>query len=138
DRRFDLPREGPDRGVHVALRGLQLHQDRAEALCEVVVDVAREPVTLLENGLAALLDAAALDHLAGVERQRRLTRARLGEHRAPPARAVARGASAMGQLEPAERAAADHQWSDDHAVHAGVRTEIAQGLGQPFVSLAVL
>ena len=42
-----------------ALRGLQLHQDRAEALGEVVVNVARQAIALLEDRLAAFLERAS-------------------------------------------------------------------------------
>ena len=48
----------------LALRRLQLHQDGAEALREVVVNVAREAVALFENRLAPLFGATALDQRA--------------------------------------------------------------------------
>ncbi len=47
-----------------ALRRLQLHEDRGEALRQRVVDVARDAVALLEHGLAALFDVALLEHAA--------------------------------------------------------------------------
>ena len=67
-----------------ALRRLQLHQDRAEALRQRVVDVARDAVALLEHRLAALFEPALIGQPAVVERQRRLPR-RGFEQRAAPA-----------------------------------------------------
>src|SRR5206468_3195616 len=42
--------------AHFSLGGLKLHEDRCKPLCEIVVNVSREPVSLLENRLAPLLD----------------------------------------------------------------------------------
>jgi hypothetical protein len=38
------------------LRCLQLHQDRGKALCQRVVDVTRDPVSFLEDGLPSCLE----------------------------------------------------------------------------------
>ena len=70
------------------LRGLQLHQDRGEPLREVVVNVAGEPIALLEDRLAALLEPASARQAALVQRQRRLPRNRLDQRDAPPAVAL--------------------------------------------------
>ena len=47
---------GGRQAAGLALRRLKLHEDRGKSLREVVVDVAREPVALFEDCLAALLD----------------------------------------------------------------------------------
>ena len=73
---------GHDR--QLAAGALQLHQDRREALCEVVMDVARETIALLENRLAPLLDAAPLDDAAVMQRERRLPGDGLEQLDAPP------------------------------------------------------
>ena len=60
DRGLDASRDGRRQRAGLALRGLQLHQDRGEPLREVVVNVARQPVALLEDRLAALFEPLLL------------------------------------------------------------------------------
>src|SRR4030095_2640504 len=43
-----------------ALRGLELHEDGAESLREVVVNIARQAIALLEDRLAAFFQALLL------------------------------------------------------------------------------
>ena len=95
----------------VALRRLQLHQDRGESLRQVVVNVARQPVAFFEDRLAPLLDAALLGQAAVVQRQRRLPRDRL-EQRSTP-RALAVGGGPVDERHPAEVASRQQERRDD-------------------------
>ena len=97
-------------GAGLTLRRLQLHQDRREPLREVVVNVAREPIALLEYRLAPLLEPALLRQAALMERQRRLPRHRF-EHRDAPLQLARRRAGAR-QADPPEIPAAEHEWRD--------------------------
>jgi len=76
------------------------------------VDVAGEPVALLEDRLAPLLDAAPLDDAAMMQRERRLPRDRLAQVDAPPL-CVALFGGRVHQRQPAERLAADDERSGD-------------------------
>ena len=61
-----------DSGAGFALRRLQLHQDGRESLCEVVVNVARQPIAFFENRFAPLLEPSLLGEPALMQRQRGL------------------------------------------------------------------
>ena len=80
---LDATAAGSDAAA-LALRRLQLHQDRGEPLRQVVVNVARQAVALFEHRLAALFAAIEIDQPAVVQRERGLTRDRLDERDAPP------------------------------------------------------
>ena len=67
-----------------ALRGLQLHEDRAEPLRQRVVDVAGDAIALFEHRLTTRLEQAAIDEPAVVERERGLPRGGV-DQRPPPA-----------------------------------------------------
>ena len=66
-----------------ALRRLQLHQDRREALRQRVVDVAGDAVALFEHRLTARFERLCSSEAAVVQGQRRLPRHRLEQRRAP-------------------------------------------------------
>ena len=140
DRGVELQRNGRGhrRLRRLALRRLQLHEDRAEALREVVVDVARQPVPLLEDRLTPLLEAAALDHAAVVQRKRGLARHRFDQHHAPPAGAFARRHAAVRQLDPPERLRPEHERRDDHAAHVDIALARAHFRRQPRIVVLVL
>jgi hypothetical protein len=78
-----------------SLRGLQLHQDRGKALRQGVVNVARNPVSLLEHRLTTRFDAALFGDATVVEGKRGLPCHRLDERLAPRARAAAAARSVM-------------------------------------------
>ena len=117
-------------------RRLQLHQDRREPLREIVVNVARKPVALLENRLAALFEPAALGEPALMERERRLARDRFEEGDAP--RTFAFRHAARRQSDPAEIASAQHQRSDRDRGDAGAAIELTHRFRQPIVESVVL
>ena len=76
-----------DRRVQAAsfpLRGLKLHENRSEPLRQVVVNVAGEAVSLLEDPFSALLAPIEVDEAAVVQSQGGLTGDRLDQHDAPP------------------------------------------------------
>src|SRR5688500_19349007 len=57
DRVLDVARDGWRHRAGLALRSLQLHQDRGESLRQVVVNIAREAIAFLEDRLTSLFDA---------------------------------------------------------------------------------
>ena len=93
---FARDRDG-QRCRRLAARALQLHQDRREALREVVVDIARQTVALLENRLSSLFHGGCRSTTtAVVQRERGLTRDRLDQLDAPPLPSVGRISAARG------------------------------------------
>src|SRR5580693_7313215 len=76
---------GDDRRLRrrVPLRGLKVHENRAKTLCQRVMDIARDAVTLLEHRLATSLEQTLLAHAAVEERESGLSRRRV-EHGAEP------------------------------------------------------
>ena len=75
-----LLRQGP--GSRCA--DLQLHQDGGEPLREVVVNVPREAIALLEDRLTPFFDPIVIDETAVMQGQRCLPRDGLDEHDAAP------------------------------------------------------
>ncbi len=85
DRCVDARRHGNrQRAAGLPLCGLQLHQNRGKALREAVVNVPREAVSFLEDGLAPLFAAVDVDQAAVMKRQRRLLRDGFDQRDAPP------------------------------------------------------
>ena len=107
-----------------ALRGLQLHQDGGKPLRQVVVNVAREAVALLEDRLAPLFEPVLLRQPALMQRQRRLARDRLDQRHAPLT--LARRDARVGrERDPAEIAAAQQERRHGERMHAGAAVEVA-------------
>src|SRR5438093_2614330 len=79
DRVLDAPLDGLRQRTHLAPRALQLHEDRGEPLRQIVVDIARKPVSFFERGFAALFGALALCEARDVQHERRLSRNRRSE-----------------------------------------------------------
>ena len=75
---------GEQRRRPAALRRLQLHEDRAEALRQRVVNVACDAVALFEHGLPSRFEEALVDETAVVQRECRLAGRRV-QQRMPPA-----------------------------------------------------
>ena len=119
----------------LAPRGLQLHQDRAEPLRQVVVNVAGETIALLEDGFAALLDPVPLEQPALMQREPRVPRDRLDERDAPP-----RSLSRVGHADrdPSKILSADHHRRDDGGQAAVRRVELAHGLRNPRIVGGIL
>ena len=122
-----------------ALRRLQLHQDRAEALRQRVVDVAGHPVALFEHGLAPLFDAALFGEPALMQRQRRLPRHRF-EQRAPPRRlAVAVARPVDSATQPRLRVGSTQRRDERRESMPSSRVELrCTGLRQPRIVSVVL
>ena len=70
------------------LRGLQLHENRAEPLRQHVVNVARDGVALFEHRLTSRFTQTLIDKSAVVQRQRRLARRGVEQRMAPAPLAV--------------------------------------------------
>src|SRR5438445_256749 len=83
DLRVEFRRNARGQRGRFPLRRLQLHQNRAESLRQIVVNVTRETVAFLERHLAALLESTLFDEAVEMKGQRRLTRDRLDEDDAP-------------------------------------------------------
>src|SRR4029453_8602946 len=84
DPRLDIEGAGRRQAAAFALGRLKLHQDRGEALCQVVVDVACQTVTLFEDRLAALFTPIELDQATVVQGESRLPRDCLDTNPPPP------------------------------------------------------
>ena len=138
DRRVELRRDARRQRCRLTLRRLQLHQNRAEPLREVVVNVAREAIPLLERRLAPLLETAALDDAVVMERQRRLPCDGFDQLDAPPLRVGALGERPGRQLDPSEIRGADDERRHDHDFDALDAMEFAHGLGESRVLFFVL
>ncbi len=105
-RRGDSRREG----TRFALRRLQLHEDGGKPLGEVVVNVARQAIPFLENGLAAFFHASLLGKPALMQRQRGLAGNGL-EHRDRPLKLAIRGRTGR-DANPPQVSIAEHERTD--------------------------
>ena len=128
--------EADDRGRReaagaAALRRLQVHQDCAEALGERVVNVACDPVSLLQHGLASRLEQALIDQAAVIQRERRLLRGRVEQCVTPAPLAL--GVSDTRQRNPAERLRRQSKGSHQQRLHVRRTIECAHRLGQPVI-----
>src|SRR5258706_5671802 len=87
DRVLDTRSKDVRKRIHLAARSLQLHEDGGEPLRQIVVNFAREPVSLLQRGFAAVFGALARREATDIQQKRRLARDRL-DHRNLPLRAL--------------------------------------------------
>ena len=118
------------------LRRLQLHQDCAEALCEVVVNVARQAVALLEDRLAAFLESLLLVDAALVQRERRVPRDRFDQRDAPPRATL--GLLGHAEVDPSEILATQNERCDEGRVQPVLAVELAHELRQSRIVAAIL
>src|SRR5204863_5381087 len=107
-------------------------EDGREALREVVMDIARQPVALLENGLAPLVESPLFRQAALMQGQRRLPRNGLAQDDAPPLRTAVRGVSAR-ERDPSKRSAAKNERRDHNRVHARAMIEFPHRFGQAMI-----
>ena len=121
-----------------ALCALELHQDRRESLREVVVDVAREAVALLEDRLPALFHPLQFDDPAVMQRQRRLPGDRLDQRDAPPLSLTAVALLARAERDPSQVPVADQEWRDERHAEPLRRMKSRSVGGHPLVVGAVL
>ena len=113
------------------LRGLQLHEDRAEPLRQRVVDVAGNAIALFEHRLTTRLEQAAIDETAVVEREGGLPGG--GVDQRPPPAPLALGILDAGQGDPSERLRRQVQRRDEQRLHGRGPVEFAHRLGQPLI-----
>src|SRR5207249_316670 len=101
-------------------------------LRKIVVNVARQPVALLENRFSPLFEPPLLCQTALMQGQRRLPRNGLAQDDAPPLRAAVRGVSAR-QRDPSKRAAAKNERRDHNRIHARTVVEFTDGFRQAMI-----
>ena len=128
DRRLDARRDSGRQSARFSSGGLKLHQNRGEPLRKAVVDIAREPVSFLENRLPAFFDAAGVCQAAVVQRKRRLACDRFEQGHTPPA--VAPRRRQCRDCDPSQIATPQHEGSDDDGMHARVDVEFSNRLRQ--------
>ena len=135
---LDAARDRRRQRTRFALRALQLHQDRGESLREVVVDVAREAVALLEDRLAPLFDTLLFHEPAVMQRQRRLPGDGLDQRDAPPLSLAAVARLARAERDPPQVLVADHERRHQRRAEPLLTDEVAHAGRHPLVIGAVL
>ncbi len=129
--------DGRRHRTRLALRALQLHEDGGESLREIVVNVAREAVALLEDRLAPLFDTLLLDESAVMQRECSLPGDGLDQGDAPPLTFVAVARLARAERDPSQVLVADHERRHQRRAEPLLTDEVAHAGRHPLVIGAV-